>query len=193
MVLSIALLLLIAGALAAPTCCKSKWGDSSTCAEHPAGEAAHCNTDWSVVCSSNRDCESPAPSHALETVNAAAPSGDVVYFQVYSDSGCTTPMMPSQRPNMTIERCFVGTYTDPLGKLQTNANANFDCGADEITWTQYPGSASCTPPAGALCINATLSTKCSPVETHMGRTYQKLLNYTARPCRAKYSGPRCPG
>ena len=119
-------------------------------------------------------------------------TSETVYFQVYKDSACVNPMLPNApTPYMTIEKCFVGSYIDPSGKLQTNANGYFFCDHDMVAWTQWPGSDSCSPSKGSLCINATLSTKCMPVETHMGLTYQKLLNYSA-PCSAKFHGPRCP-
>merc|ERR1711998_567176 len=103
-------------------------------------------------------------------------AAEKVYFNVYSDINCTKPLMKHLfPPSLTIENCYVKTYTDPSGKKQTNANGDFDCESDRVTFTQYPGSGNCTPGAAALCINATLSTKCEPVRTHMGLTYQKLL------------------
>lgn len=117
---------------------------------------------------------------------------EAVHFEVYKDSACTELMLPTApTPNMTIEECFVGSYIDPSGKKQTNANGYFYCEEHTVSWTQFPGSDSCIPPASALCINATLSTDCTPVQTHMGITYQKLLNYSL-PCSAKFRGPRCP-
>jgi hypothetical protein len=111
--------------------------------------------------------------------------------RVYQDAACTNPMIHSDyTPNMTMAPCFVGTYVDPMGRSQTNANADFDCTATGVTWTQWPGSDTCRPTVPSLCINATLSTACTGVRTHMGLTYQKLINYTG--CSAKYSGRRCP-
>lgn len=133
-------------------------------------------------------------STVLATIAAvgASPLAETVYFQVYNDSQCTQKALPDAPAfNMTIEKCYVFSYTDPAGKVQTNANGYFYCADDTVTWTQWPGSDSCTPPASALCINATLSTSCKPVETHTGLTYQKLLNY-AVPCTSKVTGPRCP-
>ena len=112
-----------------------------------------------------------------------------VFFKVYKDKDCTVILLKDHVANMTVEPCFVGSYVDPNGKVQTNANANFDCENNKIYWTQYPGSSTCSPPSGSLCINATLSTSCQEVQTHMGVTYQKLVNFTG--CKSKYTGPRC--
>ena len=125
---------------------------------------------------------------------AIVPCGDCaeyVFFKVYEDKDCTKEMMKDNLANMTVsDACFVGSYIDPNGKNQTNANANFSCERDRIYWTQYPGVSTCSPPSGALCINATLSTSCEMVRTHMGTTYQKLVNFSG--CSESYVGPRCP-
>jgi len=41
--------------LVIPTCCWSKWGDVTSCGGCP-NSGGHCNTDWSLSCSSNSDC-----------------------------------------------------------------------------------------------------------------------------------------
>lgn len=116
---------------------------------------------------------------------------EVIRFGVYKDKECNQPMMGNDSfAEMTVETCFVGTYTDPAGKKQTNANANFNCADGSVTWTQFPGSDSCHPTSGSLCINATLTNKCTAVQTHMGTTYQRLEQYSG--CSARYTGPRCP-
>jgi len=38
------------------TCCWSKWGDSNTCGNYPAGSGGKCNTDWSKSCNGNSNC-----------------------------------------------------------------------------------------------------------------------------------------
>merc|ERR1719191_2248049 len=51
----------VPGAVAAPTCCWSKWGDSNTCGDYD-GTGAQCNTDHSKTCVSNSDCPAtPVP------------------------------------------------------------------------------------------------------------------------------------
>lgn len=39
-----------------PTCCWSKWGDSTTCSDCPSSGGL-CNTDWSKTCNSDSDCK----------------------------------------------------------------------------------------------------------------------------------------
>lgn len=128
---------------------------------------------------------------SLQNVWDYSMGGQVIRFGVYKDKECSQPMMGNDSfAEMTVEKCFVGTYTDPAGKKQTNANADFNCADGSVTWTQFPGSNSCSPPAGSLCINATLTNTCTAVQTHMGTTYQRLEQFSG--CSAKYTGPRCP-
>jgi hypothetical protein len=122
------------------------------------------------------------------STTTASPSADrnLVSFGVFTDEACTIPLTPGGHyPVMnTSEDCFVMTYTDPLGNNQTNAWTEWQCADSGVAYVQYPGSANCTPPKGSLRIEGNLTTECSPVETHMGWTYQKLMNYT-EPCDAK--------
>ena len=67
-----------------------------------------------------------------------------IHFNVYSDINCTKPLMKHLfPPSLTIENCYVKTYTDPSGKKQTNANGDFDCESDRVTFTQYATPCEC--------------------------------------------------
>lgn len=102
-----------------------------------------------------------------------------VGFNVYTDPDCTVPLIAGRTPTLhTGVACSVDTYVDPEGNSQTNANTDWNCGADFVEWTQYPGSTAC--PAGdsdARIIHSKLyAGHCVAVMTHMGTTYQKLAD-----------------
>jgi len=55
--------LCLSGAMAAPTCCWSKWGDKDSCGDYVGPSGGHCNTQPSKTCTSNADCpDTPAPT-----------------------------------------------------------------------------------------------------------------------------------
>merc|ERR1719203_2499505 len=60
--------------VATPTCCWSKWGDSTTCGDYD-GTGAQCNTDHTKKCASSSDCpDTPAPSPTPSPTPPAPPT-----------------------------------------------------------------------------------------------------------------------
>ena len=108
---------------------------------------------------------------------------DVVYFGVYTDASCTTPMVDGHEvANMTLSKrdCKCMSYSDDQGNIQVNCNYDPICEADSIFWTQRVGvedttDIGCSDEGGGKLIDAELHLDCTEVETHMGTTYQKLL------------------
>lgn len=120
-----------------------------------------------------------------------------VSFGVYSDANCITPLRnrppgkTRKTPTVSVDSqgtCFVMSYTSPLfGHVQTNAFGHFHCTETSVTWTHWPGSTTCGE--GELVLVDSLHTdRCMPVMTHLGITYQKLVNYDP-PCTATYVYP----
>mmetsp|Transcript_29073 Transcript_29073/g.57073 ORF Transcript_29073/g.57073 Transcript_29073/m.57073 type:complete len:406 (+) Transcript_29073:142-1359(+) len=120
---------------------------------------------------------------------SASSAVETFYFGVYSDPACTVPLRGGvDRPHpVTIDAsgCDIIQYTSPMdGSLRTNAFGRFHCEADSVTFTHWPQSYQCE--SGAKVLTTTLyANKCVATQTHMGITYQKLLNYNV-PCSSKY-------
>jgi hypothetical protein len=111
---------------------------------------------------------------------------EIVYFGVYSDELCTVPLNNhSGVANMTVgEGCLCSSYVDPTGFIETNCNTQFLCTPDQVTWKQFvqvPDIDDGCNASKATEIDAKLTTTCEAVQTHMGITYQILVDYTT-PC-----------
>ena len=131
------------------------------------------------------------PEDAKPVMENGGNATEVVFFGVYSDPECTIPLNAHGGvANMTVgPGCLCSSYTDPTGLVETNCNTHFNCTAAEVSWKQYVQVTDvddgCDPEM-YMEIDASLTTTCEAVETHMGTTYQVLVDYTT-PCTSTTS------
>jgi hypothetical protein len=80
----------------------------------------------------------------------------------------------------TASSCNCMSYDDGTGYIQTNCNYAFQCTDSSVAWLQRVGvedtSVGCEDAGGGMELKAELHQECTAVETHMGTTYQMLLD-----------------
>ena len=102
-----------------------------------------------------------------------------VLFGVFKDDQCTDTLMPGSEVAVRelpdqLDGCQTHSYIDPEGELFTNSETMFNCCENFVEFVQYAGSEDCS--GGKLIYNV-MTIDCDPVDTHMGITYQRLVNY----------------
>jgi hypothetical protein len=78
------------------------------------------------------------------------------------------------------------SYDDGTGYIQVNCNYDFVCSDNSVKWTQRVGvddvDVGCEDGGGGMIIDAELYDVCEEVQTHMGVTYQVLIDYDVSVC-----------
>jgi len=84
---------------------------------------------------------------------------------------------------MTIGDCECMSYVDDNGNgfEEVNCNSDFHCTDTEVLWNQMvqveDPTLGCVDEGGGMHIDGRLTTQCEEVTTHMGTTYQILIDY----------------
>ncbi|GMH95441.1 hypothetical protein TrVE_jg9134 [Triparma verrucosa] len=78
------------------------------------------------------------------------------------------------------------SYDDGTGYIQRNCNDDFAFEHSSLECSQRVGVTDtehgCEDEGGGMYVDAKLTTSCEAVETHMGTTYQVLIDYDETVC-----------
>jgi len=93
----------------ATTCCRSKWGDSSSCGNYPAGGSGGlCGNDFVTQCFGDDNCSpspSPVPSPVPPPSTVLPLSGNIDIIGYYGNSGnavSSIPLIADVHPNYNV-------------------------------------------------------------------------------------------